>query len=87
MKSAFDKADVSKIQANLELYGHRRWDAHAATFKAWRDWLLEFVAWQNWNKRTGPEHEEERQRLYAKPPSGGRTSRNSRPRPTTSTAS
>ncbi|MGW1506009.1 hypothetical protein ACWCQW_47430 [Streptomyces mirabilis] len=60
LKSVFDEADVAKIMANLELYGSSAMKtAHQAAFEAWRDWLVEFVQWQRWNKRTGPGHEEE----------------------------
>ncbi|MEV8247485.1 hypothetical protein AB0R01_27515 [Streptomyces rochei] len=60
LKSVFDEADVSKITANLELYGSPVLKAaHQAAFEAWRDWLVEFTQWQGHNKRTGPGHTEE----------------------------
>lgn len=61
LKSVFDEADISKIMANLELYGSPEMQAaHKTAFEAWRDWFVEFVNWQKWSKRTGPGHEEER---------------------------
>ncbi|MCX4588408.1 hypothetical protein OG819_01225 [Streptomyces sp. NBC_01549] len=66
LKSVFDEADVSKIMANLELYGSPAIQAaHRTAFEAWRDWLVDFVDWQKWNKRTGPGHEEEKERAEA----------------------
>ena len=60
LKSVFDEADISKIMANLELYGSPEMQAaHKTAFEAWRDWFVEFVNWQKWSKRTGPGHEEE----------------------------
>ncbi|MEW2115128.1 hypothetical protein AB0945_08030 [Streptomyces sp. NPDC005474] len=61
LKSVFDEADVSKIMANLELYGSPEMQAaHKTAFEAWRDWFVAFIDWRKWNKRTGPGHEEER---------------------------
>jgi hypothetical protein len=60
LNSVFDEADMSKIMANLELYGSPEMQAaHKTAFEAWRDWFVEFVDWQKWSKRTGPGHEEE----------------------------
>ncbi|UXY40477.1 hypothetical protein [Streptomyces albidocamelliae] len=60
LQSAFAEADISKITANLELYGSPALKAaHQAAFEAWRGWLVEFVGWQNCSKRTGPGHAEE----------------------------
>ncbi|WP_329347383.1 hypothetical protein OG226_01245 [Streptomyces sp. NBC_01261] len=60
MAKAVDGADVAKIQANLELYGSLTMkDAHQAAFETFRDWFVEFIQWQHWNKRTGPGHEEQ----------------------------
>ncbi|MGA6153031.1 hypothetical protein ACPEIC_06830 [Stenotrophomonas sp. NPDC087984] len=60
LKPVFDEVDVSKVTANLDLYGSSVLKAaHQAAFEAWRGWLVDFVQWQGHNRRTGPGHTEE----------------------------
>ncbi|MFJ4007395.1 hypothetical protein ACIPWL_28620 [Streptomyces sp. NPDC090023] len=60
LKSVLDEADIPKITANLELYGSPAMKAaHQTAFETWRAWLVAFVEWQGWSKRTGPGHGEE----------------------------
>ncbi|MFD7316318.1 hypothetical protein [Streptomyces sp. NPDC059883] len=59
LNDVFKETDMSKISANLELYGSPEMRAaHDATFVAFRDWFGAFIQWQQHNKRTGPPHEE-----------------------------
>ncbi|WP_089107439.1 hypothetical protein [Streptomyces hyaluromycini] len=59
LNEVFKETDMSKISANLELYGTPAMrQAHDATFAAFRDWIAAFIGWQGHHKRTGPGHEE-----------------------------
>ncbi|MFF8968233.1 hypothetical protein [Streptomyces sp. NPDC014995] len=59
LDDAFKQTDLAKINTHLELYGTPEMKAaHDATWQALRDWLVEFIEWQRWNRKTGPGHEE-----------------------------
>ncbi|GLP71750.1 hypothetical protein TUSST3_83690 [Streptomyces sp. TUS-ST3] len=60
LDKVFKEADVSKISANLELYGTPAMrTAHQTAWETFRDWMVDFMVWQGHNKKTGPGHEED----------------------------